>query len=303
MTDKIPQTKSDLERQLSDQLQFLEDSANRYDQGHENEAKRMAITLRILLYDHRNSRSLLGQLELKNIKFLDTAIENTSNVHTAHCALARILFAGKKTQYVALLDDAPGKMTDYDNWWNGVIFEDNEGNKISRNDIILTMADQDGGAHVDPCIRKDYSRLSKGQSLGHMYMSSDRGWVNMQGAELASVRQIAHEVLKSLNPNYEKNRTYQLELQLVVTFSLYLKKTRIIRVRNPKSFRIKLVEMIHVPVEAGKSLRNVVELRTYFLLMTMPSSPIQWHQTYSGDTFPSMPCFVIDISALNTSTK
>jgi hypothetical protein len=208
MTDKIPRTEVELKIDLSEQLKFLETSANLYDQGSESEAKRMAIALRILLYDHDrcNSKSLLGQLGLKNNKFLDTAIENTSNVPTAHCALVHILFAGKKTQYVALLDDMPGKMTDCDSWWKGVIFEDNEGNKISRRDIILTMADQDGGAHVDPCINRYYSRLKNGQSLGHAY-SNGSGWSNMQGAELASVRQITHEVLKSLKPNYMKKPT------------------------------------------------------------------------------------------------
>ncbi|MEK6733845.1 MAG: hypothetical protein AABY27_01925 [Pseudomonadota bacterium] len=203
MINKIPQTKNDLKRQLSEQLQLLETSANLYDQGDVIQAKNMAVRLRTILYDSGKSQSLLSQLGIKSIQFADTAMDDNSNVITAHCALVHMFFGSGETKYVALLDDVPSKMTDYNSWWNKVIFKDDERNEISRKDIILTMTNQDGGAHVDPDINREYLRLSKGQSLGHMY-SKGSAWFNMRGAELASVRQIAHEVLKTLKPNYTK---------------------------------------------------------------------------------------------------
>jgi hypothetical protein len=84
------------------------------------------------------------------------------------------------------------------------VFKDFDGHTISRKDLITTMADQDGGAHIDRSVNKEYADLSKGDSLKRMYFKNGKHWCNMQGAELASVRQIAHEVLKTLNPNYEK---------------------------------------------------------------------------------------------------
>jgi len=204
MTDRVPQTKNELKRHLLEQLEFLERSADLYDQGHENEAKRMATVLRTLLHDTKNIKSLLGLLDKKGIQFVDTAMDDISNVITTHCALVHQLLLSGKPKYVALLDDIPSKMKDFDSWWAGVIFIDEEGNKISRKDIILTMANQDGGVHVDPGIDKDYSRLSKGQSLGHMYSNNGSNWLHMHGAELASVRQIAHELLKTLKTGYVK---------------------------------------------------------------------------------------------------
>lgn len=203
---KVQQTIDDLNRQLSEQLDFLQTSANRYDQGHTIEAKRMAVTLRILLHDTKNCKSLLGQLNKKGIQFHDTTIEDMSNVTTSYCGLVMVSIGSGRTKYIAMLDDVPcKKMVDFDTWWNAIIFRDLEGHQISRKNLVVTMANQDGGAHVDPSINEEYSRLSKGKSLGRMYSVDGKKWFDMLSADLSSVRQIAHEVLKSLIPNYTKN--------------------------------------------------------------------------------------------------
>lgn len=202
---KVQQTIDDLNRQLSEQIDFLQTSANRYDQGHTIEAKRMAVTLRILLHDTKNCKSLLGQLNKKGIQFHDTTIEDMSNVTTSYCGLVMVSIGSGRTKYIAMLDDVPcKKMVDFDTWWNAIIFRDLEGHQISRKNLVVTMANQDGGAHVDPSINEEYSRLSKGKSLGRMYSVDGKKWFDMLSADLASVRQIAHEVLKSLIPNYTK---------------------------------------------------------------------------------------------------
>jgi hypothetical protein len=67
-------TNDELAAHLAEQLQFIEASADAFDKGFEGEAKRLAVTLRVLLHDTKSSRSLLGQLGRKNIDFLDTAI-------------------------------------------------------------------------------------------------------------------------------------------------------------------------------------------------------------------------------------
>lgn len=63
----------DLQRQLKEQLTFLIASSRSYDQGHHAEAKRIATILRILFHETRKCRSLLGQLRLRNIDWLDTS--------------------------------------------------------------------------------------------------------------------------------------------------------------------------------------------------------------------------------------
>ena len=70
------------------------------------------------------------------------------------------------------------------------------------------MANQDGGAHVDPDVDKQYKRLLTGESLGRKYSSDGKSWFNMHDAVVVSIRQITHETIKSLNPEYHKKPTY-----------------------------------------------------------------------------------------------
>lgn len=55
----------DYRKHLREQIYFLQSSAQQYDRGHEIEAKRMAIHMRVLLYDTNTDKSLLGQMQLK----------------------------------------------------------------------------------------------------------------------------------------------------------------------------------------------------------------------------------------------
>jgi hypothetical protein len=62
-----------LNRCLAEQVDFLRASAERFDAGQEHEAKRLALTIRVLVYDSGNGDSLLAQLGLKStLRFLDT---------------------------------------------------------------------------------------------------------------------------------------------------------------------------------------------------------------------------------------
>jgi hypothetical protein len=112
--EKEHRTKDDLQHQLAEQLKFLEKSANDFDQGEEVEAKRMAATLRIVLHDTKNCKSLLGLLDRKNISFYDTSIEDESNVQTSHCSLVHVLLTPGPPKYIALLDDTKYKKVDFD---------------------------------------------------------------------------------------------------------------------------------------------------------------------------------------------
>jgi hypothetical protein len=68
---KVRQSKSDLEAHLKEQLDFLHASCAAYDAGNSSEAKRLAATVRLLVHDTDKSTSLLGQLGLKDLAFVD----------------------------------------------------------------------------------------------------------------------------------------------------------------------------------------------------------------------------------------
>lgn len=109
---------------------------------------------------------------------------------------------GAETTYYAPLDDCiTHQWLAFDAWWNQVVFVDDRRETLSRRDLILALANQDGGAHVDPGLSEKYARLSRHNSLGWVLAPGDRPIPN---AERAAIRQISHEVLWTLDPKYSR---------------------------------------------------------------------------------------------------
>ena len=71
------------------------------------------------------------------------------------------------------------------------------------------MANEDGGAHIDPKLDAAYADLTKFNSLGYVLISDNREKPFLIGAELASIRQICHEVLKTLADEFPE-LTYEI---------------------------------------------------------------------------------------------
>ena len=88
----VPQSESDLRQHLVEQLGFLRRSAEAYDSGLVDEAKRLAVTIRILVHDTEKSKSLLGQLHELSRWFLNTAVPDQPGNAMAYCALAQMAF-------------------------------------------------------------------------------------------------------------------------------------------------------------------------------------------------------------------
>ena len=107
MKDKVLLSQDDLREHLADQLLFLEGSGEAYDRGLVGEAKRLAVSLRVLCHDSRNSHSLLGQLERLSGSFLSTAAPNLPGNLASHAGLVMIGMKGRETKYLAMLDDVP----------------------------------------------------------------------------------------------------------------------------------------------------------------------------------------------------
>ena len=134
--------------------------------------------------------------------FIDTALENVPNNRAPYCGLLSIVLrTGSGAIFQAPLDEREGRETAFHDWWERAIFVDNQGHETSRKNIVRTAADQDGGAHVDPAIDAKYAGLARGSSLGWVSTSKEGRRV-MEGAERAAIRQITHEIFKSLIPDY-----------------------------------------------------------------------------------------------------
>jgi hypothetical protein len=148
-------TREELVDRLREQLRFLERSGEAYDEGYHDEAKRLAVVIRVLLHDTNSSRSVLGLLGVKDqLKFTDTAGEIEPENLLSTPGLVMFRMGGGEAEYVPPLDDlTPPRQNPprpFDEWWTMHVTKDANGNLFARKDYVLSVANKEGGAHVDP---------------------------------------------------------------------------------------------------------------------------------------------------------
>jgi hypothetical protein len=213
----------DYRAHLDEQLAFLRASAASFDDGFEAEAKRLATQIRILVHDAPGGRrnrsvSLLSHLGMRDrLPWLDTAILPDPSWVDFSCGLCRLSGDGEGPslvmRYAAPLADLgpdrrhpPAAFLD---WWNEPVLADRLGHDFSRADFISRVANQDGGTHVDAELEESYRALTRENSmqivsgqgmLGFHVGPTLAGEADPPGSSiaLASVRQIAYEVLQSV---------------------------------------------------------------------------------------------------------
>jgi SEC-C motif len=205
---KTPQSKEDLEQHFEEQLRFLSRSAEAYDAGFTDEAKRLAVTIRILVHDTRSSTSLLTQLNQKKRLFYDTSVPDEAGNLVPYGALTQIAAGLESATYLPFLDGplprgVQPRHVEFEPWWMAPIIRTVNEDIFSRRDLVLSMADQDGGAHIDPKLDEAYARLTREDGIGWQHEGS-KGKHVIQPADRAAVRQIAHEVLKTFDPTINK---------------------------------------------------------------------------------------------------
>lgn len=198
---KQPRDLDDLRRQLYEQIGFLIRSAKAYDEGEYAEAKRMATILRLLFHETRKSKSLLGQLRLREIEWLDTASKYDPENQASYVGLLSIKFeAGRIPWLTPHGTPEQSSKIDFNKWWSHPIIvavATAEKTFFSRQNIILNVADTDGGAHVDPELEEIYQELSRKNSVGYTAIVNGKKYP-MLYPELPCLRQVSHEVLLTL---------------------------------------------------------------------------------------------------------
>jgi len=205
---KVQQTTDELLNHLKQQIRFLINSAKSYDNGFEDEAKRLAVSIRILVYDTPKCKCLLTQLDKKRIGFFDTASPYFPNNIAANNCLTIMRFSPKDgATFIARLDNSPpsraNKRIPFDEWWSNIIIgKDINQNTFTRSDLVLNVANTDGGAHVDPKLNEAYASFSRFNTLGWKVFRNGLSDDFKNNPTLPSIRQIAHEVIKTLKDEF-----------------------------------------------------------------------------------------------------
>ena len=204
---KAKRPNADLKKELKDQLTLLQNACNSYDSGLEAIGKHIALSLRVLLHHHGQSRSLLAQLDLLNMRFLDTAGPlDPNNLVSEHPFLV-LKMSGGEGSYIprVLAPPNPNKLERkirFVDWWNKPVLKDKNKQFFNRRELILNVSDTDGGAHVDPDLDESYLEFSRNNSIGWVFTKDNIDHAFRGRPELACMRQIAHEVLSTLKEKY-----------------------------------------------------------------------------------------------------
>ena len=73
---------------------------------------------------------------------------------------------------------------------------------FSRKDFVLALANQEGGAHVDPQIKEAYDKIANSNSMGWTYKEGNADEIPLGNPVPYSVRQISYEVIESVQQRY-----------------------------------------------------------------------------------------------------
>lgn len=194
-----------LREKLEEQLRFLARSSELFDQGHEDEAIRLATSLRVIFHDTQNSISLLTHLGLKHEKMLSSSrghgnwqdyLAHEINLISPHPVRMRPLLGD---QFVQL---------SMDDWWSNEPVFVHATDSFSRRLIILSAANKDGGAHVDGQLETYYKVLCAGEYAigitGNLQYEGHPPFpqgvtIYPKNAHLALIRQFAHETMRSVD--------------------------------------------------------------------------------------------------------
>lgn len=137
-------------KNLRRHLRFIENSCRAFDQGHEYEALRIAVALRVLFHDTKFSTSVLSLLEQKgriHLTSISPAVPENLDP-SINFYLGIPLIFGDTIRPNLNSGCPPMSLTVHDWLARPVMF--NGGVWLTRQDVILKAANEDGGAHVDP---------------------------------------------------------------------------------------------------------------------------------------------------------
>lgn len=182
---RSPRPDGELLSHIRQQVRILLASADRYDDGGpdaDDEALTMAVRLRTLLHHTRSSAAaLVSSGHLDRMRFADSvgAVPDDGRLYLGMLmheisprpagrapyvkfraplgAHLRRISPGRQAR---MIFEAPAFAT----WWTAIVVRDADGRTLSRKNIVLNVANKDGGGHLDLHLPDDYLAMSRSPS-------------------------------------------------------------------------------------------------------------------------------------------
>ncbi|GCL64320.1 hypothetical protein [Pseudaquabacterium pictum] len=199
--NKVPTSDSERWQQLHEQMGFLARSCRDFDEGHVSEAKRMANeVVKLVLEKGRNYKSLLHQVGLMpGLQFISscpplepkTIFIGPRLVYWEHSPSGSVSFH-------ANLDSVPmNRFLSFDDWWAEPVIPKSDGQLMNRMGLVTSLRNELGGAHVDAEISEDIAEMQR-EGPFRVFSGARASMSRVPDVELHTMRQIAHEVLRSI---------------------------------------------------------------------------------------------------------
>lgn len=192
-------THDELIVQLRHQLQFIESSCRAFDQGAKAEAVRIATSLRVLFHDTPNSTSLLAHMGKKSGLHLISTIglgQTEKQLGTKQIWAIPMMISMDGVAPPLGTGPRPPRTLPFDDWWYEIVMAQNH--RHSRSTIVLSAANQDGGAHVDNKPNQKTVELKEGiGTLTHELEGGGSTTEQLTDHHFPMLRQLGYEVLNS----------------------------------------------------------------------------------------------------------
>lgn len=198
---KRDRSNAELQTALKTQIGYLIRSCRDFDNGETSEYARIATTIRVLCHNTPSSNALLHQIGLDQRYFCAGSHSVEPSNMLSHSTLTTFLVKNSgRTYWQANLDSFPHRFVPFDAWWDAqVVLDQTRSIGLTRKTFVQHAANKEGGAHVDPKVDLAMEQLIE-ETIRYR---SDSGETPTD-VNRHIVRQIAHELLKSLRPNYHR---------------------------------------------------------------------------------------------------
>lgn len=183
---------------LRRQLEYLRRSCELYDAGHLDEAVRLAVVIRVLVHDTKNSKSLLRQMRVKEQVKLVTSFglsEKLPGNFQPVSILPLFVSSTEGGTAAPFPIPIPPILMAVNEWWEEVVWM--QKSTLTRQKIILGTANKEGGAHVQAAAPEIIQELREGLSQVRSLKINGVEVGTPENYHLILIRQFAHELLNS----------------------------------------------------------------------------------------------------------
>jgi hypothetical protein len=184
-------------KKLGEQLSLLQSECESYDGGNILQAYVIATRLRVLLHDQGRSISMLAHCGIKNWPFLSTSVPVGGSTDALRFTSLTISLAPPSMILKPLLAASRFTTVRFEEWWEGERVFRHDEKEFSRKKLILSVAEKEGGAHVDAESEEFYAAIESGVKGYNMNLQS--GIVQVENYPFSMIRQFGHEILQTAN--------------------------------------------------------------------------------------------------------